>query len=484
MKRSIPYHLLLAGLYFAIALMGILHHELWLDEAQHWLLARDSSSLAELFRNTRHEGHPLLWSSLLFVIARFTVDPFGMQLVHVLIATTAAIVFLRKAPFNSIFKTLFVFGYFFVFEYSLISRNYMLGVLFLFMACATYRQKEKLPLLVLFLVLAANTHLIFAVPAMAFVGLLFWEQRYEQRYQKKAFHLSIAVFIVGLLPVAAQIISTDAAWFFEPQKHIPIAEKCTKGLISVFNGVLVLPDFRSIHFWNTHFLIAVSKPFSAVLGLCCYALPLLLLRSRKILFFAYLAFFGIQLFFFITQRSGARFDGITYLILIMALWLDHDSESTQKVSKTYAKPVIYGILTLQLASGIIAYAIDWNHPFTGGKAAVAYLRSYRLDRLPVVSPTCDGTIISAYLGKKVWFLCPQSQQSFCPWDSACGQEMSQQLVLAQLNDYLQTHADFIYISNYKLSPTPVDGMNIQFIENFKKNILNNTDYYIFRISKS
>jgi hypothetical protein len=43
-------------------LLGLLlaHHEMWRNELQAWLLARDSDSLAELWRNTRYEEHPLL----------------------------------------------------------------------------------------------------------------------------------------------------------------------------------------------------------------------------------------------------------------------------------------------------------------------------------------------------------------------------------------------------------------------------------------
>lgn len=35
---------ILTLVYFVISLIGIQHHELWLDESHHWLLARDSGS--------------------------------------------------------------------------------------------------------------------------------------------------------------------------------------------------------------------------------------------------------------------------------------------------------------------------------------------------------------------------------------------------------------------------------------------------------
>jgi len=59
--------LLPAGLtatYFILALAGILHHEMWRDEFQAWLVARDADSLVQLAGNVRYEGNPMLWHQL------------------------------------------------------------------------------------------------------------------------------------------------------------------------------------------------------------------------------------------------------------------------------------------------------------------------------------------------------------------------------------------------------------------------------------
>ena len=36
-------------LFVLLGLIGILHHEMWRDELEIWLLARDSGSMRELF---------------------------------------------------------------------------------------------------------------------------------------------------------------------------------------------------------------------------------------------------------------------------------------------------------------------------------------------------------------------------------------------------------------------------------------------------
>jgi hypothetical protein len=46
----------------------------------------------------------------IFLLTRFTPNPFAMQLLHLLIATAAMVIFLRKAPFSWWFKLLFLLG--------------------------------------------------------------------------------------------------------------------------------------------------------------------------------------------------------------------------------------------------------------------------------------------------------------------------------------------------------------------------------------
>ncbi|NJL84461.1 MAG: hypothetical protein HC890_18805 [Chloroflexaceae bacterium] len=110
-----------------MSLIGVLHHEMWNDELQAWLLARDSDSIFDLFANMKDEGHPALWHLVLFGLTRLTQNPIAMQFFHLLIATGVVYVFARFAPFNQLIKCLFTFSYFPFFEYGLISRSYSLG---------------------------------------------------------------------------------------------------------------------------------------------------------------------------------------------------------------------------------------------------------------------------------------------------------------------------------------------------------------------
>lgn len=495
MKLQNKYWVLLASLYFIVGFVGICHHELWLDEAHHWLLARDSNSIAELLTNTKDEGHPVLWNLLLYGITRFTLNPFAMQLLHLLIATAAVVVFLRKAPFNWIFKSLFIFGYFMIFEYALISRNYILGVLFLFLACSTFKFRDKkFVLLSVFLALAANVHLIFSVIAFAIFLTLLFEHFLERRaVMKPDFLIGCFIFIAGLSLAALQMIPSGDTSFFNHVNQMPLSEKFTKGFISLFKGLIAVPDFSSIHFWNSNYFVNLSKPLAAIAGLLLYVVPLLLLfKSRKTLFFVYTALLGTQVFFFLTQRSAARQDGMTFLIFIVGLWIAHyfasDDYTFGKIMRAnfvglFKVTIVYGVLLLHFFSGVYAYAIDYRYAFTPEKQISAFLKKHHFNTQTIIAANCSGTVVSANLQKKLFFLCANDYESFCRWNSNCATDFTPEQIAILLTDYLKTHDSGVYLSHGAVLKLGEMGFQYRLLKKFQGSIIGNNDYYLYKISK-
>ena len=495
MKAETKYVFFLTAAYFAISLAGALHHELWLDEAQHWLLARDSTSIVDLFGNTRLEGHPLLWDLMLYGITRVTNDVFWMQLLHILISTSAVFVFLWKAPFSLTFKTLFIFGYFIVYEYNIISRNYIPGILFLFLAASIFKERrQKFTLLCVFLAFAANVHLMFSVIAFAFFLTLLFENLQQKQLFQKQFLKGYGFFGIGLIVLYLQISGTNSAWFFSEIHNLPIQERFSKGFIALFKGLMTLPDFRTIHFWNSNIFVNWSKPITAVFGLLVYVIPFILFsKSKKTLFFVYTALIGTQFFFFITQRGATRFDGMTYTILIIALWMNcDDSSNTHSVNFSQRlaplkKTIVYGILSVQSFSGICAYVTDWNHPFTASKDAAAYLKSKNRNNESVISLSCESTALAAYLEEKVFFLSDGNFHSYCQWDIAGATIFSDEVVLGLLSDYLSGHKRAIFISRTPLNASLLrnnGSIVVTQLQKFENNVLSNGNYYIFEVSRN
>ncbi len=64
LNKTLIYVIILI-IFVSFGFVTGLHHEPWADEAQSWLLARDTSSFSALLSATRFEGTPPLWHIVL-----------------------------------------------------------------------------------------------------------------------------------------------------------------------------------------------------------------------------------------------------------------------------------------------------------------------------------------------------------------------------------------------------------------------------------
>ncbi|MDD5543416.1 MAG: hypothetical protein PHX83_09595, partial [Acidobacteriia bacterium] len=136
MKRDQFFALLVTLVFGVVCLTAILHHEMWRDELDTFVTARDSSSFSSLMDYARFSGHPGLWFVFVYGISRFARNPAAIQLLNLVFALGAIYVFSCFSPFPRWLKVLFAFGYFPLYEYGVISREYCLGMLLVFLLCA------------------------------------------------------------------------------------------------------------------------------------------------------------------------------------------------------------------------------------------------------------------------------------------------------------------------------------------------------------
>ena len=193
----VRFALMVTAGFFVIALLGLLSHEMWRDEHQAWLVARDANSLSQLLDNMNYEGNPALWHFFLYWISRVTHDPIYMQAFHLLVATSFIFIFNRYAPLSNLHKILFSFGYFPLYEYAVISRSYGLGILLVFGICALFKTRTtKYILIGVLLALLANVTIYAVVIACCIAGILVLDYfLYQQRNGKSMMQLAIGLVI-------------------------------------------------------------------------------------------------------------------------------------------------------------------------------------------------------------------------------------------------------------------------------------------------
>jgi hypothetical protein len=156
--------------YFALMIPTALNHEMWRDEVQAWLIARDSNSVSELYNHLKYEGHPGLWYLSLMLLQRLNLPLEAMQVWHACIASTIVFIIIRYAPFSRLQRVLLPLGYFFVYEYAVKCRGYSLGILAMLSICVLYRERfvrSTFILIGILIAIAANTSIMGFILASA-----------------------------------------------------------------------------------------------------------------------------------------------------------------------------------------------------------------------------------------------------------------------------------------------------------------------------
>jgi hypothetical protein len=158
---------LVLGVYVAVELVAACHHEPWFDELHSWNIARASATPAALISNMAYEGHPPVWYVLLWIASRFTHAVGGLHAVQLVAATGVAALVLFAAPFRPLYRVLLLCGYYCLFEYGVLCRNYAVGVFLLFSLCIIQRRAlRSRPVLYYALLFAlANVHFLFTLLA-------------------------------------------------------------------------------------------------------------------------------------------------------------------------------------------------------------------------------------------------------------------------------------------------------------------------------
>ena len=130
---------LVLAAYALVVALGLTWHEPWADEAQAWLLARDSGWWHMMLHGIRYEGSPGLWHSLLWVLVRLHVSFAGMHWVSAAVAAAGVWVLLRYSPFPLLLRILLPFGFWLAYQDAVVARSYVLFAVLAFTAAAMLR---------------------------------------------------------------------------------------------------------------------------------------------------------------------------------------------------------------------------------------------------------------------------------------------------------------------------------------------------------
>lgn len=482
--------------HFLLALWGVWHHELWLDEAQHILLARESATLQEMVHAVRYEGHPLLWNFLLFTVTRLTDGNFALQCFHAAISSISVFLILRHAPFRWYISVAIAFGYFMFYEYSVICRNYAISVLLLLLLLKELaREKKNFFWLALLFALFVNTHLFSLFLASGL--LIFCAPELLQQKLRIQFGFAL-IFLPALLFCLWHLQPPNDHFLYEYNNHNVFSLRRLSNVVHLpLLGLLPLPDLNAPNYWSNHPLVS-TLPFQ-LLGIILVILPFWFLRKKPLLVFTYFIplLFTAVFVYLSPLHLATRHSGFLSLTLFATLWLQkkgYDTSADTMVvidTKQIVRNWYCGILLfVQLASGILFFILDLQREFSAGKRTASWLENNMVDSSTIVlSHFTSGPAIRVYTQGPVMYLEPFENGSYAKWNTQ-PLFLSDSLFTQRISYLLRRKKELVLVVNQKdrihnlQSTGNRIGFHARSIASFTGATIQSENYYIYLLTKN
>ncbi len=379
------------GLWIAITTFTLNYHEKWADEAQAWLLARDLPLSKLWLHELRYEGSPGLWHTILWVAQHIFHARYGaLGYIGATFALAGICVLLFATPFPHWVRWLTAFSFFFLYQYAVIARSYVLFALFCFLAVQQYRNLER-PLrfavsLVPLALLTAHGSLLAAGLALAYSIRFIRQWRNHSVVARRDFWFAVALLAVLYLVLLLILI---------PAADVEATHSEVKLTVAVF-GHRISRGLREALLDNT----ALSLLACSVFAGWCY-----LRRSLASL----LVPVGLVLALY-AYADGWEHQAGTILIAVLAglaiAWPDDTERHAFDSRMRLAYRVMLATLTVTLCYQVYAsfYTIrrDVRFPYSGAADAARYLRPI-VDQGKVIDGFQYGMVaINAYFDHNIF----------------------------------------------------------------------------------
>ena len=355
--------------FFFISLFGIINHEIWRDEWEIWLMARESKDLINFFEISKYQGHPQLWGLLLFALNSLNLDYQYMQILSILFATAYSFLIFFKSPFNIIFKILIVLNFYFLYEYNIISRNYGLGVLLIFLSLECIKRKREF-LFYFLITLSFYTHTFFIPIGCSIIALKYLYNYKDLLLKKELFKLFI-ILIFAFLSLNHATPPLDGFWYKD------IVYELNSFNISVFIKKFISqlhPISISSFVYNS-----VGHQIDIIIRFICFFSLLFQFKSinSKIFYISIVLFYSFCGTF---VSFSSRHFGFMWVAFFAILWFEYQSHGYKDFDFKlwFKKPmnILFLVCILQSSFwGVNALVGDINNTYSNSKNASKYLES-------------------------------------------------------------------------------------------------------------
>jgi hypothetical protein len=397
--------------YLFATLIALTLHSFWRDELQALSIVNASHSITELLYNSRFEGHPIGWFLFLKMFTVISKETYILKLVNFIFAALIGFLLIFKSPFKLWQSMLLQLGYYFIFEYGSISRNYLPSIFLLFAFCWALSQKNSFWFSLFFLASASQFNIYSAIIAVPLsIYFLFSKWKAISVKQKIIFLLVISltesISIYSCLPDSENTFSPLLADADFSLNHFILS------LETIWKGVFPIPDFSKSHFWNTN-IFETKHILQAVLSLLIIAACFIQLRkNKKLLLFFLITILFLFCFTFLQYIGNTRHSGFYFITILIFYWL-YLSHNENKTESHFA---FNTLLISHFLIGVFFISKIFSVPFSNAGYAAAYIRHY-LPKYTICGATDDAaSSIAGQLQQPIIYLNNFKKNTFVEWN--------------------------------------------------------------------
>ena len=517
LQKKIPffgnyYNLIVLITFIALSIILILKHEFWCDEILAWHLSSESQSISQFINWLTHSyGHPFLWNLILYITSHFiTSNIESMKVIHLIISTAIVFLFLKYAPFKTFIKVLFVFSYFIFYEYSIISRNYSLGVLFIILFCILYKEKYKnLLLLAIVLFFMGQSNLYSFVISMVFTFILILDILRDRKKIKKEVNILILLgfFLIVLIGIVLIFLQFKTEIFKGNAFTHSISQKLSnffniyeisfknveRGFVSAF---LPIPEVR-IGFWNTNLIVVLLSNYVYLISIVIFLISILILKRRTITLFI-LGTIGISIIPLFIYVGYLRHFGHFFILFISALWISNlennddkflfniNCKSIKAISNTF---LIIILVVSAIGSGIASY-YDYRYPFSSGKLVAQFIsENYSGKNIKIIGyHYYSAETVAGYLNKDIYYPEMKEYSKFVNWETR-NKNLSLVDAFKDIDSIINGGEIFLFVKDQlPITKQEEDEIKNEYDEireiKFENNIVSRENFYLYEFIKS
>jgi len=316
--------------YFATALsLGIFFRDMCsgATSSKRTKLRFRAIPISSLFRSLRYEGHPALWFVFLRGLGVLFDSPGLMLGAHWLLASLNAFLILWFCPIPPWQRIACCFGYFMLFEYGVICRDYAMGILLAFTFVAVHiRYKRAVVGPALILALLVHTTIPGALLAVSLLVFLLLEARASRRRQLAAIVIvgaSVATMLSYVNPPA------DSLWakLYQENRHELTVKDAIRNARMFLYVAAPIPRPDTLYFWNTNWTDSIAPDLvrraiqypGAALCLSLAAISLIHRRNVAVLFFV--GTLMVAGFSIMHGQFAMRHLGQWFILWILCYWV-------------------------------------------------------------------------------------------------------------------------------------------------------------------